>query len=176
MGGGMLDLPVPALFKERRAWPVFLLLIFFEKGEKTIMKTLINRDGNGTTKNVPDVEFFGNPDGFQLICKAASQKEGWMKSTKAMEISGAGCLVQVTTQQLNPDGNGYALAEALTFVPGVQIDCVYELDGDWDKPVSRRLISMSEVARKGPRGDEATLEEPPVVPGDAENPEVEELD
>ena len=38
-----------------------------------------------------------------------------MKSTKAMEIEGVGCIVQVTTQQ------GLNVAEALTFVPGVQI-------------------------------------------------------
>ena len=43
-----------------------------------------------------------------------------MKSTKAMEVSG-GCVVQVTTQQRNPDGS-YAVAEALTFVPGVKIE------------------------------------------------------
>ena len=33
---------------------------------------------------------------------------------------GSGCLVQVTTQQRNPDGS-YALAEAITFVPGAGI-------------------------------------------------------
>ena len=106
------------------------------------MKTLINSDGNGTTKNVPDVEFFGNPDSFALLCKASSQKEGWMKSTKAMEIPGVGCLVQVTTQQLSPDGNSYALAEALTFVPGVQVDCVYEYRGE-KQLIGRRLVSMA---------------------------------
>ena len=38
-----------------------------------------------------------------------------MKSAKAMEIRGVGCVVQVTTQQ------GDHVAEALTFVPGVEI-------------------------------------------------------
>jgi hypothetical protein len=42
-----------------------------------------------------------------------------MKSCKAMEVPG-GCVVQVTTQQKNSDGS-YAVAEALTFVPGVKI-------------------------------------------------------
>jgi hypothetical protein len=42
-----------------------------------------------------------------------------MKSTKAMQVPN-GCVVQVTTQQRNPDGS-YALAEALTFVPGVRV-------------------------------------------------------
>jgi Lon protease-like protein len=35
----------------------------------------------------------------------SSKSEGWMKPTKAMEI---GCIVQVTTQQRNPDGS-YAI-------------------------------------------------------------------
>lgn len=58
---------------------------------------------------------FGNPDLFELICKESSVEEGWMKSTKAME-TGDGCVVQVTTQQRNPDGS-YAIAEALVYVP-----------------------------------------------------------
>lgn len=84
------------------------------------MKTLHNSDASGATKNVPDIEFFGDGDAFKLICKASSQSEGWMKSTKAMEIPGVGCIVQVTTQQRNPDGS-YAIAEAVTCVPGAFI-------------------------------------------------------
>ena len=82
-------------------------------------KTMHNTDADGTTKNVPDVVIFGNGDMFQLLCKASSQKEGWMKSTKAMTVPG-GAVVQVTTQQRNPNGS-YAVAEALTFVPGVAV-------------------------------------------------------
>lgn len=82
-------------------------------------KTLTNSDVSGARKNVPDIAVVGNGDTFQLLCKASSQTEGWMKSTKAMEIPG-GCIVQVTTQQRNPDGS-YSVAEALTFVPGVYI-------------------------------------------------------
>ena len=78
-------------------------------------KTLYNTDIADTLKNVSDVEVFGNGDLFQLICKASSQKEGWMKSTKAMEVEGIGCVVQVTTQQ------GDNVAEALCFVPGARI-------------------------------------------------------
>lgn len=46
-----------------------------------------------------------------------------MKSTKAMEIIGVGCVVQVTTQQRNPGelGGTYVMAEAITFVPGVKV-------------------------------------------------------
>jgi len=81
-------------------------------------KTLSNSCQNGCKKNVPDVVMFGE-DLFKLLSKASSQSEGWMKSTKAME-TGTGCVVQVTTQQRNSDGT-YAVAEALTFVPGVTI-------------------------------------------------------
>ena len=83
-------------------------------------KTLHNTDVNGAQKNVPDITVFGNGDMFKLLTKASSEKEGWMKSTKAMAILGVGCVVQVTTQQRNPDGS-YSLAEAVTFVPGVTI-------------------------------------------------------
>ena len=80
------------------------------------MKTLHNSDVSGARKNVSDLTVFGDGDMFKLISKASSADEGWMKSTKAMEIDGVGCVVQVTTQQ------NAQVAEALTFVPGVRID------------------------------------------------------
>ena len=83
------------------------------------MKTLHNSDVSGARKNVKDIRVVGNGDMFRLLCKASSESEGWMKSTKAMEVPG-GCVVQVTTQQRNPDGS-YSIAEALTFVPSVRI-------------------------------------------------------
>ena len=83
------------------------------------MKTLGNTDKNGATKNVKDIVFWGDGDTFKLISKASSQNEGWMKSTKAM-CTGNGCVIQVTTQQRNNDGS-YSIAEALTFVPDVNI-------------------------------------------------------
>lgn len=67
-----------------------------------------------------DIKVVGNGDMFQLLCKASSENEGWMKSTKAMQIVGIGCLVQVTTQQRNEDGS-YAIAEALQMVEGTVI-------------------------------------------------------
>ena len=81
---------------------------------------------------MPDVQIVGNGDMFQLLCKASSLSEGWMKSTKAMEVPG-GCVVQVTTQQRNHDGS-YSVAEALTFVPGVMI--AEDRDG------GRRLVGV----------------------------------
>lgn len=83
-------------------------------------KTLSNSDVSGARVNVPDMRIVGIVDRFQLLFKASSEKEGWMKSTKAMPIAGVGCLVQVTTQQRNPDGS-YVIAEALQFIPGVEI-------------------------------------------------------
>ena len=85
----------------------------------TTEKTLHNSEVSGARVNVKDIKIVGNGDAFRLLFKASSQEEGWMKSTKAMQVEG-GCLVQVTTQQRNPDGS-YAVAEALTYVPGVMI-------------------------------------------------------
>lgn len=78
-------------------------------------KTLTNTTASQAKDNVKDIVFWGNGDTFKLISKASSVKEGWMKSTKAMEIEGVGCVVQVTTQQ------GLNVAEALSFIPGVKI-------------------------------------------------------
>ncbi len=82
-------------------------------------KTLHNSNISGAKQNVKDIQVVGDGDMFQLLCKASSEAQGWMKSTKAMEVYG-GCIVQVTTQQRNPDGS-YSVAEALTFVPNVKI-------------------------------------------------------
>ena len=83
------------------------------------MKTLHNTDVSGARENAKDIKVVGNGDMFRLLCKASSENEGWMKSTKACAVPG-GCIVQVTTQQRNPDGS-YAVAEALTYVPGAKI-------------------------------------------------------
>ena len=83
-------------------------------------KSLGATDVRGATTLVSDIEVFGDGDLFVLLSKASSEKQGWMKSTKAMPVDGAGVLVQVTTQQRNVDGT-YAVAEALTFVPGVSL-------------------------------------------------------
>lgn len=77
-------------------------------------KTLDNTNVAEAKANVSDIKVFGNGDLFQLIAKASSKEQGWMKSTKAMD-TGNGVVVQVTTQQ------GQNVAEALTFVPNVSI-------------------------------------------------------
>jgi hypothetical protein len=81
-----------------------------------------------------DSKVVGNPDHFQLLFKA--KWEGWMKSTKAMEV-GDGCLVQVTSEHINVDGS-VDLAEALTYVPNVGV----EKD---DTGTGRRLYKKTDV-------------------------------
>lgn len=108
--------------------------------EATPVKSLHNTTANGARKNVKDIQFWGDGDTFKLISKASSENEGWMKSTKAMEIHRTGCVVQVTTQQRNPDGS-YAVAEALTYVPHVKIQ--NNIDGD--TVVSRSLVPFSQA-------------------------------
>lgn len=103
----------------------------FENGYSALdgEKTLHNSTVSGAKKNVSDLVVFGDGDTFKLICKASSKNEGWMKSTKAMEIPGVGCVVQVTTQQ------GQNVAEALSFVPGVKIKLI-----DTTKNNGRRIV------------------------------------
>ena len=98
-------------------------------------KTLHNTDAKEASKNVIDIEFWGDGDTFKLISKASSKAEGWMKSTKAMQVKGGGCVVQVTTQQKNPDGS-YSLAEAITFVPNSEI---HEVKNDDGKVIARHI-------------------------------------
>lgn len=74
----------------------------------------------GAKANISDLKVYGDGDTFALLCKASSQDQGWMKSTKVCNLPN-GCIVQVTTQQRNPDGS-YAVAEALTFVPNINMD------------------------------------------------------
>lgn len=88
----------------------------------------------GAKANISDLQVYGNGDTFALLCKASSQSQGWMKSTKVANVED-GCIVQVTTQQKNPDGS-YAVAEALTYVPGVNIDLEAE---------PRRLVDIRRV-------------------------------
>ena len=96
----------------------------------TTEKTLNTSTVSPAKELIDDLITFGNSNTFKLISKVSSAKEGWMKSTKAMEIPYVGCVVQVTTQQ-----NGQ-VAEALTFVPGVLI-----ADIEGDPANGRRLVA-----------------------------------
>ena len=99
-------------------------------------KTLDNTTSTQAKAQVSDFSSWGDSNTFLLISKASSWGEGWMKSTKAMEIQGVGCVIQVTTQQ------GGNIAEALTFVPGVRIDTAYtQSDGvAYDTVISRTIV------------------------------------
>jgi hypothetical protein len=129
------------------------------------MKTLHNSTASTAKVNVKDIQFWGNGDTFKLISKASSDKEGWMKSTKAMEIAGVGCVIQVTTQQRCAQDRRYltsdeleakyegtnrptweqkvetnwAVAEAVTFVPGV---CIQETKDEEGSVVARTIVKM----------------------------------
>jgi hypothetical protein len=93
-------------------------------------KTLDNVNIADAQTKVSDIKVFGDGDMWQLLCKASSESQGWMKSTKAMQLPG-GCLVQVTTQQ------GGQVSEAVTFVPGVKIHTLYQ----GTTPQGRYLVS-----------------------------------
>ena len=67
----------------------------------------------------PDAEIAGDPGRWRLVCKASSVSQGWMKSTKVLDVPG-GCLVQVTTEHRD-QGRVVACAEALTFVPNATV-------------------------------------------------------
>lgn len=97
--------------------------------EKSLNVTSVEDAKQG---KVSDIVVVGNGNMFQLLCKASSDEQGWMKSAKACQTE-HGCLVQVTTQQRNIDLT-YSVAEALTYVPGVQI--VDDVNG------GRKLVSL----------------------------------
>lgn len=101
-------------------------------------KTLGNTTASKAKENVKDIQFWGNGDTFKLISKASSEAEGWMKSTKAMEIEGVGCVVQVTTQQ------GENVAEAITFVPWVKIKELVKTNTETSEQtvVGRHLVKL----------------------------------
>lgn len=108
-----------------------------ENKNPLFQKSLHNTTSNGAKKNVKDIKFWGDGDTFKLISKASSEIEGFMKSTKAMEIKHIGCVVQVTTQQRNPDGS-YVISDAVTFVPNTEI---HELLNENNEVISRKLVN-----------------------------------
>jgi hypothetical protein len=85
-------------------------------------KTLSNSSASQAKANVTDMVVVGNPNAWQVLAKAWSDSEGWMKSTKVMQV-GKDCLVQVSTQQRAPDGSS-SVAEALQLMPMTQIKVV----------------------------------------------------
>jgi len=113
----------------------FFLQNYAKVNLKKRYKSLHNTTANGARKNVKDIVFWGNGDTFKLISKASSEIEGWMKSTKAMEVvyenngTGTDVVIQVTTQQRNPDGS-YVVAEAVTTVENAYIKETFDDAGN----------------------------------------------
>jgi len=112
---------------------------YFEKNYMKVpevnTKPLDIKNAEEAKNKINDINIWGDGDTFKLISKASSKSQGWMKSTKAMEIEGVGVVVQVSTQQ------GDNVAEALTFIPGAKIDREFEIDENGKKTVvSRRII------------------------------------
>lgn len=106
----MLEIEQVKEVKETRATKA---AVKSETVEKALDVTSV--DDAKTNAKVNDIVVVGNGDSFRLLCKASSKSQNWMKLSKAMEIPGVGCVVQVTTQQ------GENVAEALVFVPGTKI-------------------------------------------------------
>lgn len=105
-----------------------------DKPAETAAKALdVTSVDDAKSGKVSDIVVVGNGDLFQLLCKASSKSQGWMKSAKAMETP-HGCVVQVTTQQ------GDHVAEALTYVPGV---CIAPDINDGRKLVARESSHAS---------------------------------
>ena len=103
---------------------------------------LKNTTNEDTKKNIDDAFIFGD-DCWKLITKFSSESRGTMKSTKAMQC-GTDVVVQVTTQQRNPDGS-YSIAEALTTVKNKKIEELYRASGE---VFARRIVDLS-IAEKG---------------------------
>lgn len=82
-------------------------------------RTLSCADMEDACEKVSDIITWGDPGMFKLICKTSSAKEGWMRSTKAME-AGDHVIVQVSTHQRNTSGE-MVIAEALTTVENARI-------------------------------------------------------
>lgn len=102
---------------EKRTKSINEIVEFLRKSYKNMSeeKTLDVVSIEDAKEKISDLQFVGNGNLFKVLVKASSKSQGWMKSTKGMEVAGLGVLVQVTTQ--NYDN----VAEALTFVPGATI-------------------------------------------------------
>lgn len=99
-------------------------------------RTLTNT--NPRQAKASGVESLGPMDTWKVVQKAWNKKEGWMKSTKALEIPGLGCLVQVTSQ------SGKQVTEAVCFVPDVRYEPL-PTGGGRLQPTSQRENSVITV-------------------------------
>lgn len=124
-------------------------------------KTMSNT--NPAQAKAAGVTVFGDPDLWKCVGKAFNEAEGWMKSTKVMDVPG-GVVMQVSTQQRNNSGS-YSIAEAVTFVPGVHAaELMYKPQEDVQEESQESTYNSTEGEVKV----EATLAESSEAPRDAE--------
>ena len=78
-------------------------------------KQLVTGEGFGELKPIDAVEQPINPELFRVLSRVVSATEGWTQTTKAMEIPGVGCVLQVTIRL------GDTVTNTLSFIPGVKL-------------------------------------------------------
>lgn len=78
-------------------------------------RNLHNTSSADAKATTPDIQVHGNPDAWECICKASSQSQGWMKSTKRMRVEG-GYIYQSTTEHRS-GGLVTACSDSMVFVP-----------------------------------------------------------
>jgi len=98
-----------------------------------------NTSNEDVKNNEPEAYIFGN-DVWKLITKYTNETKGIMKSTKAMQCS-KDVVLQVTTQQRNPDGS-YSVAEALTTLNNKKI---IELKDSDNKVIGRNIVDYENI-------------------------------
>ena len=102
-------------------------------------KSLKNASQKDAIATTSDIVVYGNTDAWQLLTKASSEIQGWMKSSKAYEIKGVGCVLQVTTEITEPNGRK-SIAEAVTFIPNSRIDTVL---GENKEVIERKIVAIT---------------------------------
>lgn len=61
-------------------------------------------------------EVTGDTDQWRLLCKAVNHDTGEYHSTKALDLTDGGCLVQCDSRVAMPDGS-YAFSRTTTYAP-----------------------------------------------------------
>jgi len=102
-----------------------------------------NNSVKQTLKDIPDATIFGDGDAFKLISKIYSVSEGWVEITKALQVDGLGCVLQVQTQQRNqsPPNDNYVISDSLQWIPGVRIK---EFKDENSRIVNRKLVAIGQ--------------------------------
>jgi len=87
---------------------------------------------------VESVTTFGNINTWQLITEVTSTS--CTKTTKAMELKGIGCVVSVSTEIRNVDGQVIACSESTTFVPKTRIEVITDKS---KTVIARNIVPIS---------------------------------